>query len=95
MRVAELQQVRNLLELSEDRLMMMEKSEALAKMAFGVAHDFRNILTAIVNCTEALRLESKQSQIESENSSSLLDIISQATTRGTELVRELAEFWKE
>lgn len=94
MRVAELQQVRSLLELSEDRLMIMEKSEALAKMAFGVAHDFRNILTAIVNCTEALRLESKQSQIESENSSSLLDIISQATTRGTELVRELAEFGK-
>lgn len=88
LRVAELHQLRSMLELSEDRLMKLERSDALAKMALGVAHDFRNILTAIGNCAEVLAQQMSPENLDS------VSIIQQSCARGSHLIRHLAEFGK-
>lgn len=88
LRVAELHQLRSMLELSEDRLIKLERSDALAKMALGVAHDFRNILTAIGNCAEILAKKESQENLAS------ISVIQQACSRGVHLIRHLAEFGK-
>ena len=42
-RAAQVHKLRKSLELNESRLLALEKSDALAKLALGVAHDFRNV----------------------------------------------------
>jgi len=89
MQAAEVQQLRELLRLSEDYLANNEKSEALARMAIGVAHDFRNLLTVIQNCTEVMSISEPSAMVQ-ENCS----LITQTVARGVQFVRELAEFGK-
>ncbi len=86
MRGAEVHQLRELLMLSEECLATSEKSDVLAQMAIGVAHDLRNMLTVIQNCTEVMSL-SEPSAVVQKNCS----LISQTVARGAQFVRELAE----
>ncbi len=88
-RAAEVHQLRELLKLTEDRVATNEKSDALARMAMGVAHDFRNILTVIQNCTEVMYLSEQSAAVQMNCS-----LIIQAVARGTQIVKELAEFGK-
>ena len=87
MRAIEVQQLRSLLQDSEDRIAHIEKSNALARMAVGIAHDFRNILTVVQNCTEILSITEPSPSIQKH-----CDLIKQAVDRGTQFVKELAEF---
>ena len=88
-RAAEVQQLQGLLKLSEERMASIEKSDALARMAMGIAHDFRNILTVIQNCAELVGMTDLTPAVKKH-----CDLISQAVSRGTQFVQELAEFGK-
>ena len=86
-RSAEVHELRALMQLTADRITANEKSEALARMAMGIVHDFRNILTVVQNCSEVIA-HSDQSTLIQEN----CDLIQEVTRRGTQFIRELADF---
>jgi two-component system, cell cycle sensor histidine kinase and response regulator CckA len=88
-RAAEVQQLQNLLKLTEERIASNEKSDALARMAMGIAHDFRNILTVIQNCAELIGMSELAPPVKRN-----CDLITQAVSRGTQFVKELADFGK-
>ncbi len=65
-----------------------QKMEAIGTLAGGVAHDFNNILTAIIGYTDlALYKIPKESELRSN-----LEHVSQAGTRAKELVKQILTF---
>ena len=78
----EVQQLQNLLKLTEDRIASIEKSDALARMAMGIAHDFRNILTVIQNCAELIGMTEPQPPVKRN-----CDLIAQAVSAALSLSR--------
>jgi signal transduction histidine kinase/CheY-like chemotaxis protein len=69
-----------------EQLQQSQKMEAIGQLAGGVAHDFNNILTAIIGSAEMLKLKvdpPKQRLIEN---------IIQASSRASELTRNLLDF---
>ncbi len=88
-RAAEVHHLRSLLRLSEAQIARSEKSDALARMALGVAHDFRNILTVVQNCAEVM-LHSDTSPTVIKN----CDLMLKAVSRGSTFVKQLVEFGK-
>ena len=70
------------------RLIQSQKMDSLGALAGGVAHDFNNILTAILNCTEMIEW-----QLEPDSPiHSRLSIIYQVTQRARELNRQILSF---
>ncbi len=88
LRAAEVVELKETLRATEDRLMTMEKSEAVARMALGIAHDFRNLLTSITNAAHVL---SKAEELTPANRESVL-LIQGTASRGARLVSELIDF---
>lgn len=88
-RAAEVQQLRALLRCSDDQSAKNEKNDALARMAVSIAHDFRNILTVIQNCTEIMTLTQSSESVQKSCA-----LIKQSVERGTQFVKELAEYGK-
>lgn len=88
-RAAEVQQLQGLLKLTEERIASIDKSDALARMAMGIAHDFRNILTVIQNCAELIEMTELTPPTKRN-----CDLITQAVSRGTQFVKQLADFGK-
>jgi PAS domain S-box-containing protein len=74
--------------LLEEQFRQAQKMEAIGTLAGGIAHDFNNILAAIVGYTELARM------ILTENPEvrSYLGSVLQATSRATELVRQILAF---
>ncbi|MEZ6038263.1 MAG: response regulator [Planctomycetota bacterium] len=70
----------------EQQLRQSQKIEAVGMLAGGVAHDFNNILTAVLGFTEALRLAEQHEHDE------LVDQIRRAAMRGAALTRQLLAF---
>jgi two-component system, cell cycle sensor histidine kinase and response regulator CckA len=73
-----------------ERLVKAERMEALSRMSAGVAHDFNNILTAILLKTESLRLERAA---DATLVQALGDVVD-AGERGARLVQQLLTFAK-
>ena len=73
-----------------ERLVKAERMEALSRMSAGVAHDFNNILTAILLKTESLRLERAS---DAALVQALGDVVD-AGERGARLVQQLLTFAK-
>jgi two-component system, cell cycle sensor histidine kinase and response regulator CckA len=73
-----------------ERLVKAEKMEALSRMSAGVAHDFNNVLTAILLKVETLRLERPE---DSELDRALGEVVA-AGERGARLVQQLLTFAK-
>jgi signal transduction histidine kinase len=73
-----------------ERLVRAEKMEALSRMSAGVAHDFNNVLTAILLRVDSLRLERDTDASLQE----ALGEITQAGERGARLVQQLLTFAK-
>lgn len=83
LRQAQLQQ-----QLLEQALAQSQKMKALGTLAGGVAHDFNNILAAILGNAELARQDVPPDSPAQES----LDEISSAARRGRELVRQVLAF---
>jgi two-component system, cell cycle sensor histidine kinase and response regulator CckA len=73
-----------------ERLVKAEKMEALSRMSAGVAHDFNNVLTAMMLRVEALRLERPADVALGQ---ALREVV-EAGERGARLVQQLLTFAK-
>ncbi len=83
----------------EEQAIQMEKLRALGEMAGGVAHDFNNMLAAILGRAQLLKLylERGASDRGTETDSQIaegLDIIERAASDAAETVRRIQEFTK-
>ncbi|MDB6053291.1 MAG: sensor hybrid histidine kinase [Verrucomicrobiales bacterium] len=74
--------------LLEDQLRQSQKMEAIGQLAGGVAHDFNNILAAIMMQAELAVIETNPSAATKE----FLDDIKAATERAANLTRQLLAF---
>src|SRR5213594_3054381 len=72
----------------EQQLLQSQRLEAVGRLAGGVAHDFNNVLTAIIGSTELLLLDTPPGAPDREE----LDIIRDAGVRAQELIRQLLAF---
>lgn len=76
------------LRAQRERLVKAEKMEALTRMSAGVAHDFNNVLTAMLLRLDSLRIERPQD-------ADLLQVLGEVTEageRGARLVQQLLTF---
>lgn len=72
----------------EEQLLQSQKMEAIGTMAGGVAHDFNNILTAIIGYTTLIKLKvSENSQLNS-----YVDTILASSKRAAQLTQSLLAF---
>lgn len=78
------------LQAQRERLVKAERMEALSRMSAGVAHDFNNVLTAMLLRIEALRLERTDDVRLVQALGEVLD----AGQRGARLVQQLLTFAK-
>lgn len=74
----------------EERLIQSEKLRALGEMAAGVAHDFNNVLGAILGRAQLMKLEWRK--MSDEVIQNELGIIEQAAMDGAHTVKKLQEF---
>jgi two-component system cell cycle sensor histidine kinase/response regulator CckA len=72
----------------EEQLLQSQKMEAVGQLAGGVAHDFNNILTAIVGYTDLLAAELAENERQLED----LEEIRKAARRAAALTRQLLSF---
>jgi len=72
----------------EQQLQQSQKLEAVGRLAGGLAHDFNNVLTAILGSVELLLLDTPPDAPTREE----LDIIRDAAARAQELIRQLLAF---
>src|SRR5216117_51920 len=72
----------------EEHLLQSQKMEAVGQLAGGVAHDFNNILTAIVGYTDLLAVEFGANSRQLED----LEEIRKAARRAAALTRQLLAF---
>jgi two-component system, cell cycle sensor histidine kinase and response regulator CckA len=78
------------LSAQRERLVKAEKMEALSRMSAGVAHDFNNVLTAMMLRLESVRIE-RQYDVELHHA---LGEVLEAGQRGARLVQQLLTFAK-
>jgi len=72
----------------EEQLLQSQKMEAVGQLAAGVAHDFNNVLTAVLGSTELLLLDT----LADSNTREEIEIIRDAATRAQDLIRQLLAF---
>ncbi len=87
-------------EKMEDRLIRSEKLRALGEMAAGVAHDFNNVLGAILGRVQLIKLglERTEDGIDAMPHETLqreLSVIEQAALDGAHTIKKIQEFTRE
>jgi two-component system cell cycle sensor histidine kinase/response regulator CckA len=88
MKGAELRELKEAFRTQEDRMIALEKADALAEMAAGVAHDFNNLLGVIAGHAEFV---SARIDLPADIHTHAREI-AEAADRGAVLVKELLEF---
>lgn len=88
MQAAEVSELRAALQTHEERLAALDKAEALALLAGGVAHDFSNLLTVIAGYGDVLASRKDLPTEVNVQARAILD----AAERGSGIVRELLDF---
>jgi signal transduction histidine kinase len=78
------------LRASELHFVEFEKMQALGRLAAGVAHDFRNLLTVVVGCADEIKRRSQDPRLVD----AAAEILATAS-RGTALVKELLAFGRD
>ena len=78
------------LKRTQGQLIQAEKLTALGQMAGGVAHDFNNILAAILGRTQLLIRQVEEPQVKN-----WLRVIERASLDGAETVRRIQEFTRQ
>ena len=73
----------------EEQLRQAQKLESVGRLAGGVAHDFNNILTVILSCAEALKLDAEERR--QANPEDVEQILS-SSWRARDLTRQLLAF---
>ncbi|MEF0146151.1 PAS domain S-box protein [Pseudomonas guariconensis] len=68
-------------------LFQAQKLEALGQLTGGIAHDFNNLLSIIINSATLAKASQKPARVER-----MLDLILNASQRGTELTQQLLTF---
>lgn len=82
----------------ENRLYQSEKLKSLGELAGGVAHDFNNVLAAILGRVQLLKMQFAPPEGKQEKRKAMLDliksleIIERASFDGAETVRRIQEF---
>jgi|GEM_PF-3109439 len=76
---------------NERKLRQAQKMESVGRMASGLAHDFNNILTVILNYADFLR----QDLLNSEHDTTFVDEILSASERASRLSRRLLTFCRD
>ena len=66
------------------------KMEALGRLAAGIAHDFRNLLTVVIGCADEIR----RREVEPRSAAAAREILETAE-RGAALVKDLIAFGRE
>jgi len=72
----------------EEQLLQSQKMEAVGQLAAGLAHDFNNVLTAVLGSSELLLLDTPAGATTREE----IEIIRDAATRAQDLIRQLLAF---
>ena len=72
----------------QDQLLHSQRLEAVGRLAGGMAHDFNNVLTAVLGSIELLLLDTPPDRPHREE----LDIIRDAAMRAKDLIRRLLAF---
>jgi signal transduction histidine kinase/ActR/RegA family two-component response regulator/membrane-bound lytic murein transglycosylase MltF len=75
-------------EILEEQLLQSQKMKSLGEMAGGIAHDFNNIMGIIIGNSELLRIKLATNEVVQKYN----DNIYNASTRATELVRQIMTF---
>jgi PAS domain S-box-containing protein len=71
----------------DEVLVQSQKMDAIGQLAGGVAHDFNNMLSCILNSTNLLELK-----VKDPNAKKYIDIINDASLRAADLTRNLLTF---
>jgi len=72
----------------EEQLRQAQKMEAVGRLARGVAHDFNNVLAAIIGCSDLLAVQLEAGDTSREEA----EEIRKAAERGAALTRQLLAF---
>jgi signal transduction histidine kinase/ActR/RegA family two-component response regulator len=73
-------------------LLESQRMDMVGRLAAGVAHDFNNILTVIVNSASLLKFEAKNERVQGEVVDEYSKIIMESTKRASALTRQLLTF---
>src|SRR5262249_60951663 len=80
------------LERTRDQLVRSAKLRMAGELASGVAHEFNNVLGAILGRAQLLRIRAKSGDLPLQDLSSALEVVERVAQDGADTVRRLRQF---